>query len=40
MTDERNGAFGGMRIDRENEAFAENLPPVPHCVSQILHETT
>jgi hypothetical protein len=26
MTDERNGASGGMRIDRETEVPAENLP--------------
>jgi hypothetical protein len=38
MTDERNEAFGEMGIDRETEVPAENLPPGPHCVSQIPHE--
>jgi hypothetical protein len=34
MIDERNGAFGGVRIVKGNLCIWRNPPPVPFCPSQ------
>jgi hypothetical protein len=40
MTDERNGAFGGMRIGKGNRNIRRKTAEVPLCPPQIPHDLT